>query len=529
MADEDHDLDETVEVSLDVDNDDEGLVLDSGWEQEADARKAKSISLNNSRMLDVHTWSEHPEVNGFVDAIYHGIFAKRNSQIRRTHVKVLLLDLYVNWCDDENRYLSFSRNNNDYESGSRYNELHISRVTIVVVDTLVKAGLVEHEKGFYDRHKGTGKLSRIRSTEALRAMFRDARFSVFDISNHSDRLTVELRSADPGSKKFQPIEYEPDERTETMSRSIEAYNSLLSRTFIDIPVLETNRIEIANGSPVFVNQRDKFVRRIFNRGSFDCGGRFFGGWWQRCPKEWRPKIFLNDQPTNEIDFSGLHIVMLYAEAGVPYWEAVGSDPYGIPVPDFLDDQSQTRNIAKSLMLVLINATSVTKAYAAFRDKAETGSYEKRMTNDQLDIIRQSLAERHPTIQDSLGSDAGIRLMNRDSEITSLIINAFTEKEIPLLTLHDSYLVPDGYEDILIEEMGSAFEAVMGMILGDPKVAVKVQSARIEYLEMGLMSWMPYENLPWQQEDEETYRQRKFPDKTVRYKKELGIFNRWLSC
>tara|TARA_R110002110_G_scaffold3305_4_gene16856 strand:+ start:457 stop:2043 length:1587 start_codon:yes stop_codon:yes gene_type:complete len=527
MADDVDELGETADVFDHTEGYDEGVVLGFDWEQDADASKAKSITLNNSRMLDVHTWSEHPEVNIFVDAIYHDIFAGRNNQIRRTHVKVLLLDLYVNWCDDEDRYLSFSRNNNDYERGSRYNELHISRVTIAVVDALVETGLVEQEIGFFDRDRGKGKLSRIRSTEALRAKFRNARFSVLDISSHSERLTVELRIDDPESQKPSRVEYEPDERTETMSRSIEAYNSLLSRTFIDIPVLETNRLEIANGSPVFVNQRDKFVRRIFNRGSFDCGGRFYGGWWQRCPKEWRPKIFLNDQPTNEIDFSGLHIVMLYAEAGVPYWEAVGSDPYGIPVPDFLDDQTQTRSIAKSLMLVLVNADSVTSAYRAFRKKASSGSLEKKMTNDQLDAVRQSLVERHPVIESALGSDAGIRLMNRDSDITSIIIDTFTDKRIPLLTLHDSYLVPNGYEDYLIDVMGGAFESVMGMQLGNPDISVKEQSGRVEDLEMALMSWMPYENLPWQDRVEKNYKSRKYPDKSKRYIKEYKGFKEWL--
>jgi hypothetical protein len=32
--------------------------------------------------------------------------------------------------------ISFSRNNNDYQANSIYNELHISRVTIAVIDKL---------------------------------------------------------------------------------------------------------------------------------------------------------------------------------------------------------------------------------------------------------------------------------------------------------------------------------------------------------------------------------------------------------
>ena len=38
------------------------------------------------------------------------------------------------------------------------------------------------------------------------------------------------------------------------------------------------------------------VHRVFNRSSFDNGGRFYGPWWQQCPKAWRREIFINDAP-----------------------------------------------------------------------------------------------------------------------------------------------------------------------------------------------------------------------------------------
>jgi hypothetical protein len=39
--------------------------------------------------------------------------------------------------------------------------------------------------------------------------------------------------------------------------------------------------------------------------------------------------------------------------------------------------------------------------------------------------------------------------------------------------------------------------------------------------------MPYENLPWQKKDEESYKLRRFPKKSVRYKKEWEKFREWL--
>jgi len=70
-------------------------------------------ALNHSKPLDVHTWSEHPEVNGFVNEIYEAHFLGGNEKIRKKHLKVVLLDLYVTWCCDPNLKIAVSLNPNN--------------------------------------------------------------------------------------------------------------------------------------------------------------------------------------------------------------------------------------------------------------------------------------------------------------------------------------------------------------------------------------------------------------------------------
>ena len=59
-------------------------------------------NLNYSRVLDVHIWSYYPEVNVFVDYIYDEYFLVEggNKRIKKKHLKVVLLDLYVAWLTD---------------------------------------------------------------------------------------------------------------------------------------------------------------------------------------------------------------------------------------------------------------------------------------------------------------------------------------------------------------------------------------------------------------------------------------------
>jgi hypothetical protein len=498
-----------------------------------DLREARARELENATRLDVHTWSEHPEVEAFVSPIYDALFVGRKAGIKKKHLKVLLLHLYVNWSEDPTRRTAFSRNVNDYRAGSIYNELHISKLTIDIADTLIEAGLLEQAKGFYDRDRGGGKLSRVWPTEALVEMFKEARFSPLDVGNHAERLTVILRDRDPDDEKAVNLEYEPTDETRRMSAMLVRYNALLANTFIDIPTLEAPGIPVEGerrATTLMVTQRDKFVRRIFNRGSFDKGGRFYGGWWQRCPKVFRKRIFVNDSPTSEVDFSGLHIILLYAMQGQDYWAERDDDPYAIAIPDFLKDADQTRAVAKGVVLFALNAETEAEAFGAFRQKAENGSAEKRLTNEQLRFVLRSIEEKHPDVADHLLSDVGITLMGNDARITERILDHFTAKEVPVLPIHDSYIVPVGCEDELVDVMHSAFEAEMGVPLTDKGgKAIKELADRVEDLEAALNTWMPYEGLGWQKEDEAALIARRYPMRTPRYEYHWDSFQRWLKA
>ena len=247
-----------------------------------------------------------------------------------------------------------------------------------------------------------------------------------------------------------------------MRNVLSDYNDLLAKTHIDIYDLEKPVIEIGAGKKKMrlqINQQDKFVRRIFNNSRWDQGGRFYGGWWQRCPTKYRESIMMDGMMTSEIDFSGLHVVLLYSEVGINYWAEVNEDPYLLHGINNIDPEIDLRAAAKLLMLTAINADDEAKAFQAFRFQAEAGTLEKRLTNDQLEPILATLKRKHEPIAHKIASGAGIDLMYLDSQITEQLIKVFTYKhKCPILTVHDSYVVPFGYDRILYKEMQKAFTA-----------------------------------------------------------------------
>ena len=135
-----------------------------------DTLVTSDLDLMNARPLDVHRWSEYPEVNDFVNEIYSTLKSiKGHQNTGKKLVKVLLLDLYVAWSGDPSMKIMFSRDNNAYKAKSRYSELHIGKTIIGIVDTLVTEGIIHEQKGFNDRITGIGFKSRLWASEGLHA------------------------------------------------------------------------------------------------------------------------------------------------------------------------------------------------------------------------------------------------------------------------------------------------------------------------------------------------------------------------
>ena len=160
-----------------------------------------------------------------------------------------------------------------------------------------------------------------------------------------------------------------------MRLAVQQYNKLLEKTFIDIQSVDKPaRIELPEGKSrrrsnrrVFVNitHHDKFVRRIFNNKSFSDGGRFYGGWWQRIDSKFRKDIRMNNSPTVEIDYSALHVILAYSEAGIDYWQTTNKDPYDLPVRG-VNNPEHCRDITKLFLLLSLNASDEQALYKAFR-------------------------------------------------------------------------------------------------------------------------------------------------------------------
>ena len=263
-----------------------------------------------------------------MNSIYeqHFLTDKANKTIRKKLLKVVLLDLYVAWIDDPNLCIGVHMSPNAYSDGtvfskgkSRYNELHIKDTIIQVIHRLKDVGLIGFKEGFEGSSEYGGRTSRIWAYERLIEAFETAQFGYFDINYIENKEVIILRDS---NKKN--VEYETTKQTKEMTKVVRAYNDLLAKTFIDIPDMNKPMLEIKEKNSertryVNITHHGKFTHRVFNNSSWDQGGRFYGGFWQQIDGILRSRIYMNDKPTVEIDFSGLHVILAYAQVGIDYW------------------------------------------------------------------------------------------------------------------------------------------------------------------------------------------------------------------
>ena len=242
-----------------------------------------------------------------------------------------------------------------------------------------------------------------------------------------------------------------------MRELVKAYNDLLKRTFIDIPELKEPIINADNKS-IYISQHEKFIRRIFSNSSWNKNGRFYGGWWQRIPKKWRSKIYINDMPTIEDDYSSLHPILLYAKKGIDYSKLKKGDPYNVAKLD-IDEPEIKRKLVKTLFLTAINAKDERSCFQAVKSELQTEIPYFKFTFENLESVLKQLKINHPAISDDFCKGKGIGLLNLDSQIAEYIIEKFVSSDIPILCVHDSFIVSTKQDNFLRKTMVEAVENI----------------------------------------------------------------------
>ena len=421
----------------------------------------KAERLNHSVLFDVHRWSDYPEVNAAISHLFailkHETSLSVQDKKGKKFLKIIVLDLLANWYRDHELYSAIYRGKSYYTKlATRYNKLFFKYdVMIKLLDALVELSFIEQHLGIHSSdNPSQSRTTRIKATPMLiDFLIQDYLIIEGMIERAPSTECIILRDKVNGKKK--DLDYEDTADTRALRQDLYKYNNLLRDMFISIPEAHNVGIPTNGGSNTFVTQNEKFVRRIFNNNSWEEGGRYYGGWWQRIPKEWREKIRIWDMATTEVDYSGLHIVLLYALEGIDYWKTKGVDPYTI---EGIEQSERMRLLLKIVLLTAINSQTKQEAIKAvnwhINTHLEDFNWVKKEGLNISDLIDR-FAAGHQTISSYFFSAKGLNLQYFDSLIAEEVINYFTDKGIPVLCIHDSFILDSSKKEELERVMDEA--------------------------------------------------------------------------
>lgn len=349
---------------------------------------------------------------------------------KRTDFKILLANLF----NHQQRPVRVSLVSNDYIE-SPYKRA--SYFIIKIINMMEDMELIKVKRGNKIPNQQAFK-TRIWTTEKLLSHFPEYRTGVAyqPIQLVEIWHKEKIYEGDKILKVKNLLPYPNTEAVEKIRKVLAKANEVNNRADISV-TLSHRRIRLNTGLVAIFQDRLTNGGRLYTRG--------ISGF-QALNSDDREAISINGQPTIEIDFKGLHPNLLYAGEGIQY----SQDPYSV-----VDDRKEFRPYLKAILLRMINCGN---EYAAKKSADRWFSEQsKELRNqlydldvpDSLDLIKR-FKEVHQPIAHHLCTSkmTGMRLMNKDARIAMDIIKYFTNQEIPILPMHDSFIIEEFYADEL---------------------------------------------------------------------------------
>lgn len=389
-------------------------------------------------------------------------------QKRLYAAKLLIEGLYRCYCSQSKGIaLAVPHHPNAYKAGDENRIDQIGyKVLISVVDAMVALGWVKRKMGFRTGND-VGETTELRPAGSLLSEFERVGLAWQEMEPIAD--VIVLRNYDDDTKKKYKQAIPKSDAVRKMSANLKKINKFLSRQAICL-LLSNKSFETLGDEMTFgerktlydFNYQGKYpryldftmtqLRRIFSRNSMKQGGRFYGGWWQFIPKKYRVHITINYLPTVEVDYSGLHPLMMYH---LDVLSPPEGDMYDIGIWGTGAERGRKRPIVKEFFNAIVNDEY--GDYKMSKDQKSTLG----LSNKQL---RDRLNNKHHQICHRFNSGYGLTLQYEDSKIAERVILLLLEQDIACLPMHDSFIVQATERSKVVAAMTQAYRERFGVAI-----------------------------------------------------------------
>lgn len=338
--------------------------------------------------------------------------------------------------------LIYSRRNNSTSNAKGITAHKVKKC----VDWLEKEGYIVNRIGVASKNVENRVPSYMEPTDKLKQMWEEEKQRLraeLDYLEQSD--AVELRDEEKNK-----IDYRSNKAIAHMTNVVRSLNKVNEKAI----VVDRNGARITN-----------IYCRVFNE-TFEYGGRFYRAdilGIKNSEDNGRLDIKIDGEQVVEVDFSNLHFRIAAA------LEDIDTDDLPLDVySGMLEDESNKvdRGIVKIAVNMMFNCKDEGTAQKAIQGEINSLSKESKQkyTLGNARSVMALINETYPDFFDLFcnSNSFGRTLQNHDSHLASDILEIFTEKEIPCLPVHDSFVVQMKYMDMLCDAMGDCFRKRFGV-------------------------------------------------------------------
>lgn len=348
-------------------------------------------------------------------------------------VRLFILDLWKSVHSVPVRECSVFKRSGHYSENPRYRDpLLTYKQTMAAFEGLLSLGFIEVTKvGHFDRGSATGEVTRfVAKNELLERLIALDGHPAISVPPLDNIETIILRNRIDGKRVLE--DYNDTPTTEKYRENLAKINACLARHWADLEIPDAEIQSLSeriskHPSKEPVDFAERTLVRIFSNGSFNEGGRFYRGWWQNVPSEYRQYITIDAKRTAEVDFSQLNPHLLYQSCH----KELGSEDAYSRVFD-----GDHRDLVKQAFNAMVQASTVLTVCP------------KGIDLSPFDIgwvdLRDAILAAHRPIADQFFRGIGNSLQFKDSCIAERIMFQFAEMDAPALPVHDSFIVHHGY-------------------------------------------------------------------------------------
>jgi hypothetical protein len=273
------------------------------------------------------------------------------------------------------------------------------------------------------------------------------------IRREPDQELIVLKASKDEDGRSAPIDYRDSKNTGLWRGQVARINKWLASADIDV-LFDPGTFTIGEDGLLIAPYRLS-LHRTFNNGSWQDGGRLWGGFWMSMKRAERfQRIRIGGEPIADVDYQQLYPRLAYARAQAE-----------IPADDFYDvvGDGSSRDGWKTLINAMLFSEKPPGNWPE-----NTREYFPKGTSLK-DAVAQ-IQDKHRPIAHLFGSGIGFQLMRIESDILIAVVTYLFKNGIPALPLHDAVLVGRSHAEAAKEAM----EYELGLRTGSRRATVKIE-------------------------------------------------------